>query len=65
MLDRVEFQRSHDESGKSNWEGLSAHELRLVHLYRQLSDEDRDRIGRMSEILATIPENVCLDEVSS
>ena len=64
MLDRVKFPNIHSESSEANWEALSMRERRLVHLFRLMTDEDQDRVRRMSEILTTIPDGVHTDEVA-
>jgi hypothetical protein len=62
MLDRAKFQGSYDESDEFEWQALSVIELRLVQLYRRMSDEDRKRVRRMAEILTEVPDRTSLDK---
>ena len=64
MLDRPEFQSSYDKLSELDCKTFSTMELRLIHLFRLMSDEDRGRVRRMSEILTMIPDCVRTDEVA-
>lgn len=61
MLDLAKFQGSYDESGEFDWQALTVLELRLIKLYRRMSDEDRQRVRRMSEVLSEIPDSSQID----
>lgn len=64
MLDRAKFEGSYKEFGEFDWRALTAIELRLIKLYRRMSDDDQQRVRRMSEILTMIPDGGCTDEVA-
>jgi hypothetical protein len=57
MLDRAKFKDCYDESVEFDWQALTARELRLIKLYRRMSDEDQQRVRRMSEVLSEIPDD--------
>ena len=61
MLDRAKFQGTYDASDEFDWQALTALELRLITLYRRLSDKDRQRVTRMSEVLSEIPDSSQID----
>ena len=61
MLDRAKFQGTYDAPDKFDWQALTALELRLITLYRRLSDTDRQRVRRMSEVLSEIPDSSQID----
>jgi hypothetical protein len=56
MLDRAEIDNGHVQTIDVEWYTLSKIERRLVGLYRQLTEEDRKQLRRLTEALATIPE---------
>jgi len=56
MLDRAVIDNEQFQSGELEWDALSKIERRLVALYRQLTEEDRKQLRRLTEALATIPE---------
>lgn len=62
MLDRAEIDNGHVQIIDVEWHTLSKIERRLVGLYRQLTEEDRKQLRRLTEALATIPkERVVID----
>ncbi|KFE50276.1 hypothetical protein [Pseudomonas syringae] len=63
MLDRAKFEGSYNESGEFDWQAFTALELRLISLYRRMSDEDRQRVRRMTEVLSKIPDGPDIDKV--
>ncbi|MHC8310145.1 hypothetical protein ACYZUC_11110 [Pseudomonas sp. GT1P32] len=56
MLDRAKIDNGHFQNVEFEWHSLSKIERRLVDLYRQLTEEDRKQLRRLTEALATIPE---------
>lgn len=56
MLDRTNFERVCIGATDLEWLVLSNLERRLIALYRQLSEKERREIRRLSEVLATNPE---------
>ncbi|MCP1489345.1 hypothetical protein J3D48_005658 [Pseudomonas fluorescens] len=58
MLDRVTIDNGHVQTVEFEWQDLSKIERRLVGLYRQLTEEDRKQLRRLTEALATIPEEL-------
>ncbi|MDD0969356.1 MULTISPECIES: hypothetical protein [Pseudomonas] len=56
MLDRAVTGNEHFQTGELEWDALSKIERRLVALYRQLTEEDRKQLRRLTEALATVPE---------
>ena len=56
MLDRAKIDNGPVQTVEFEWHVLSKIELRLVGLYRQLTEEDRKQLQRLTEALATIPE---------
>ncbi|MFJ4249358.1 hypothetical protein [Pseudomonas sp. NPDC089741] len=58
MLDRVTIDNGHVQTVEFEWRDLSKIERRLVGLYRQLTEEDRKQLRRLTEALATIPEEL-------
>lgn len=56
MLDRAKTDNGHIQTVEFEWNTLSIIERRLVGLYRQLTEEDRKQLRRLTEALATIPE---------
>ncbi|WPN24070.1 hypothetical protein [Pseudomonas marginalis] len=57
MLDRAKFESGYNESVEFDWQALTATELRLIRLYRRMSDEDQQRVRRMSEVLSEVPDD--------
>lgn len=56
MLDRAKIDNGQIQAVEFDWHNLSIIERRLVGLYRQLTEEDRKQLRRLTEALATIPE---------
>lgn len=56
MLDRAKFEGSYNESLENDWQPITALELRLIRLYRRMSDEDQQRVRRMTEVLSEVPD---------
>lgn len=56
MLDRAKIDNGHFQTVEFELYSLSKIERRLVDLYRQLTEEDRKQLRRLTEALATIPE---------
>lgn len=62
MLDRKDFEGSFNEFGELDQQALTVFELRLIKLYRRMTDEDQQRINRMSEVLSEIPDGPVMGE---
>lgn len=56
MLDRTNNERVCAGIPEFEWLALSKIERRLVGLYRQLTEQDRKQLRRLTEALATQPE---------
>lgn len=56
MLDRTNNERACVGTTEFEWPGLTKMELRLIRLYRQLSEQEQLQLRRLSEVLATQPE---------
>lgn len=56
MLDRAKIDNGHVQAVEFEWHAISKIERRLIGLYRQLSEEDRKQLRRLTEALATIPD---------
>ncbi|RWA26160.1 hypothetical protein DJ028_18920 [Pseudomonas veronii] len=56
MLDRTNNERGSAEAHEFEWLALSKIERSFVGLYRQLNEEDRKQLMRLTEALATVPE---------
>ena len=56
MLDRTNNERACAGITEFEWLGLTKIERRLVGLYRQLTEQDRKQLWRLTETLATNPE---------
>jgi len=56
MLDRAKFEGSYKESGEYDWQTITALEMRLIRMYRRMSDEDQLRLRRLSEVLSEVPD---------
>jgi hypothetical protein len=56
MLDRTNNERGCAEALEFEWLALSKIERSFVGLYRQLNEEDRKQLMRLTEALATVPE---------
>lgn len=56
MLDDVKNDNGYAKSDEFEWGALSSVERRLVRLYRQLCEQDRKQLRRVTETLATNPE---------
>jgi len=61
MLDRAKLQDHYDESDEFDYQALTALELRLIMLYRRMSDSDRQRVIRMSKALSEVPDSSRID----
>ena len=58
MLDQTKFDGVGIGATELEWFVLTNLERRLIGLYRKLSDQDRQEIRRLSELLATHPEKL-------
>lgn len=56
MLGRTNNELVCVEADEFEWLALSKIERRFVALYRQLNEEDRKQLRRLTEALATVPE---------
>lgn len=56
MLDRTNNERVCAGITEFEWLGLTKIERRLIGLYRQLSEQEQLQLRRLSEVLATQPE---------
>lgn len=56
MLDRTNNERACVEVHEFEWLALSKIERGFIGLYRQLNEEDRKQLRRLTEALATVPE---------
>lgn len=56
MLDRTNYERGCVEFHELEWLALSKIERSFVELYRQLNEDDRKQLRRLTEALATVPE---------
>ena len=56
MLDRPSNERACVEITEFEWLGLTKIERRLIGLYRRLSEQEQLQLRRLSEVLATKPE---------
>jgi hypothetical protein len=56
MLDRTSNERACTEITEFEWLGLTKIERRLIGLYRRLSEQEQLQLRRLSEVLATKPE---------
>lgn len=56
MLDRTSNERACVESTEFEWSGLTKIERRLIGLYRRLSEQEQLQLRRLSEVMATKPE---------
>ena len=65
MLDRAKFEGIYNESGECDWHTLTALEMRLIRMYRRLSDEDQLRLRRLSEVLLEVPDGPEIDKATS
>lgn len=52
MLDRKKLEGSYRESVGSEWLELTALEVRLIKLYRQISEKDRKQVRRIAGYFA-------------
>lgn len=52
MLDRKNSESSYRESVGSEWLELTALEVRLIKLYRQISEKDRRQVRRITGYFA-------------
>ena len=52
MLDRNKLESSYCDSVGSEWLELTALEVRLIKLYRQISEKDRKQIQRIAGYFA-------------
>ncbi|NWD54260.1 hypothetical protein HX878_05835 [Pseudomonas veronii] len=56
MLDRTSNESAYVEITEFEWLGLTKIEQRLIGLYRRLSEQEQLQLRRLSEVLATKPE---------
>ena len=56
MLDRTNNERACAGITEFEWLGLTKIERRLIRLYRLLTEKEQVHLRRMSEVLATHPE---------
>ena len=56
MLDRTKNERLCVGVRDVEWLSLTKMERRLIRLYRQLSEQEQGHLRRISEVLATHPE---------
>ena len=56
MLDRTKTEPISVETSEFEWLNLTKIERRLIRLYRLLSEREQVHLRRMSEVLATHPE---------
>ncbi|MHC8330193.1 hypothetical protein [Pseudomonas sp. LB1P83] len=56
MLDRSNLERVYIGATELEWLVLSNLERRLIASYRQLTEQDRKQLRRLTDALATIPE---------
>ena len=61
MLDRTKKDHPSVGFGEFEWLGLTSFERRLIGLYRLLSEQEQLQLRRLSEVLATKPEDVVSD----
>lgn len=52
MLDRKKLESSYRDSVSNEWLELTALEVRLIKLYRQISEQDRKQVQRITGYLA-------------
>ncbi|WP_460149441.1 hypothetical protein [Pseudomonas sp. S3_E10] len=55
MLDRTNNERACAEVHEFEWLALSKIEHNFIGLYRQLNEDDRKQLRRLTEALATVP----------
>lgn len=58
MLDRTNNERTYLEAHEIEWLALSKVERSFIGLYRQLNEEDRKQLRRLTEALATVPDEL-------
>ena len=56
MLDRTKTELVSVETNEFEWMDLSKIERRLIRLYRLLNEQEQLQLRRLSEVLATQPE---------
>ena len=56
MLDRKKNDLGNMGTTEFEWSGLTKIERRLIDLYRRLSEQEQLQLRRVSEVLATKPE---------
>ena len=56
MLDRTSNERARVENTEFEWSGLTKIERRLIGLYRRLNKQEQLQLRRLSEVMATKPE---------
>jgi hypothetical protein len=56
MLDRTKTEPISVETNESEWLDLSKIERRLIRLYRLLNEQEQLQLRRMSQVLATNPQ---------
>lgn len=56
MLDRTKTELVSVETNEFEWLDLSKIERRLIRLYRQLNEQEQLQLRRMSQVLATNPQ---------
>ncbi|CAI8763228.1 RNA polymerase-binding protein DksA [Pseudomonas sp. IT-P44] len=57
MLDRTNNERVFVGTPEFEWLGLTKIERRLIRLYRLLNEQEQLQLRRLSEVLATTPED--------
>jgi hypothetical protein len=60
MLDRTSNERACAGITEFEWSGLTKIERRLIDLYRRLSEQEQLQLRRLSEVLATKPEETAV-----
>lgn len=61
MLDRTKNELGSVGTTEFEWPSLTKIERQLIRLYRLLSEQEQVHLRRMSEVLATHPEDVASD----
>ncbi|MDF2640980.1 MAG: hypothetical protein K0R45_252 [Pseudomonas sp.] len=61
MLDHTKRDRICVGLSEFDWLGLTPMERRLIGLYRSLSEQEQHQLRRLSEVLATKPEDAVSD----
>ena len=56
MLDRAKIENGHAQAVEFEWHALSKIERSLIGLYRQLNEQDRKQLRRLTKALVTVPD---------